>query len=100
MSTSEQAILDVVKKIPEGKVATYGQVAELAGLPRRARLVGQVLSRLKDNSIPWHRVVNAQGRISPRPSGMHDYQKILLQEEGVRIDEKNQITFATYLWNA
>ena len=58
------AIYAVVGRIPEGSVATYGQVASLAGLPGRARLVGYALSALAGRStIPWHRVVNAQGRI-------------------------------------
>jgi methylated-DNA-protein-cysteine methyltransferase-like protein len=60
-----QAIVRVVQAIPRGKVASYGQVAVLAGLPRRARLVGRVLANLPPNSkVPWHRVVNARGEIS------------------------------------
>lgn len=56
------AIYDTVRRIPRGKVATYGQIAELAGLPRRARLVGQVLWQLDETTdIPWHRVINARG---------------------------------------
>ena len=58
-------ILAVVVTIPFGKVASYGQVAALAGLPKHARLVGRVLSRMDDSSeVPWHRVINVQGRIS------------------------------------
>ncbi len=99
MRESYQDILTVVQQIPAGKVATYGQVAMAAGLPRRARLVGQVLSRLDDNSaIPWHRVVNATGRISPRPSGCEDYQRILLEEEGVVFDDTGKLSMRRYQW--
>ena len=98
MRETHQHILTVLGQIPEGKVATYGQVAELAGLPRRARLVGRVLSRLEDNTVPWHRVVNAQGRISPRPSGCQDYQRILLEEEGVVFDGAGKISLQRYQW--
>ena len=58
-------ILEVVMQVPYGKVATYGQIAAMAGLPRHARLVGRVLHQLdEENSVPWHRIVNAQGKIS------------------------------------
>ena len=60
-------ILAVVDSIPRGRVATYGQVAREAGLPRRARLVGRVLATLQGESgLPWHRVINAQGKVSVR----------------------------------
>ena len=60
-----QLILQVVALIPYGKVATYGQIAKMAGLPKHARLVGKVLGQLpSDHDIPWYRVINSQGRIS------------------------------------
>jgi len=63
--TPEEQIWQVIASIPRGKVATYGQVADLAGLPRGARRVGRTLSRLPPGSkLPWYRVVNAAGRIS------------------------------------
>ncbi len=74
-------------RIPKGRVATYGQVASLAGLPRRARLVGRALRVLPDGvEIPWHRVVNAQGKISSRADalGHEELQAALLRREGVR----------------
>ena len=78
-----ERIWQVVASIPEGAVATYGQVAELAGLPRQARRVGGVLAALPhDSRLPWHRVVNAQGRISlPEPGTRR--QRELLRAEGV-----------------
>jgi len=78
-----QAIYQAVAAIPEGKVATYGQVADLAGLPGRARMVGRVLSRLpKDTRLPWHRIINAAGRISfsPGSDGFERQQQRLLAE--------------------
>jgi methylated-DNA-protein-cysteine methyltransferase related protein len=90
----------VVSRIPRGKVATYGQVAELAGLPRQARLVGYALNVLPDGSaVPWHRVVNAQGRISPRSNDLgHDQvQAQLLAREGIRL-QKGVIALAQQRW--
>lgn len=80
-----QRIWGVVKRIPPGRVATYGQVARLAGLPGYARFVGTVLRDLpKDTRLPWHRVINAQGRISfPPGSDGHTRQSERLRREGV-----------------
>jgi methylated-DNA-protein-cysteine methyltransferase-like protein len=79
------AILEVVRRIPRGQVSTYGLVADRAGMPRRARLVGQVLSRLPARStVPWHRVVAAGGRIAfPAGSAAHRAQCARLAREGV-----------------
>jgi methylated-DNA-protein-cysteine methyltransferase related protein len=81
------AILDVVARIPHGKVTTYGAVAERAGQPRRARLVGRVLSQLPARSmIPWHRVVAAGGRIAfPDGSESRRRQIARLRREGVAV---------------
>ena len=78
-------IWETVKQIPKGKVATYGDVAKLSGLPGQQRLVGYALHNLPPGSkIPWQRVINAQGRISlPRHTGGYRRQKKLLQNEGV-----------------
>jgi methylated-DNA-protein-cysteine methyltransferase related protein len=84
---SEEArrrVLQVVRRIPPGCVASYGQVAFEAGLPGRARLVGRILSDSSDARLPWHRVMNAQGRISlPKSSPAHAEQKRRLRDEGV-----------------
>lgn len=80
---AEQRVWQVVSMIPPGSVATYGQVAALAGMPRHARFVGSVLRRLpSDTRLPWHRVVNAALRISLRGGG-EDEQKRRLLDEGV-----------------
>lgn len=78
-------ILAVVKRIPRGRVSTYGDVADVAGLPRRARLVGTVLRRTSaPRNLPWHRVLNAGGRISfPPGSDAHACQRRRLEAEGV-----------------
>src|SRR4051812_45031850 len=76
-------ILEIVSKIPRGRVATYGQVARLAGLSRQARLVGYALHALPRNTrVPWHRVVNSQGTISVR-RGSEIRQRQLLEDEGI-----------------
>ncbi|TQV79479.1 MGMT family protein [Exilibacterium tricleocarpae] len=82
---TKRRIYQVVSMIPPGRVATYGQVAELAGLSRAARLVGTTMSRLpKDTQLPWHRVINSQGRLSlPPDSPGYARQKDRLQREGV-----------------
>jgi len=93
-------IYAVVSAIPRGKVATYGQVAELAGLPRRARMVGYALRELPEGSgIPWHRVVNASGKISQRgrPASERD-QKSLLEAEGIVFNLSNRLSLRRSRW--
>ena len=86
MNQSYQRIWAVVKLIPLGKVASYGQVADLAGLPKRARLVSKALKSTNDSAIPWHRVLNSQGRISiPLQESAHRLQLSLLRGEGVEL---------------
>src|SRR5512133_2284608 len=95
------AIYAVVSRIPEKSVATYGQVASLAGLPGRARLVGYALSALAGKStLPWHRVVNAQGRISSRSCGSDAdrEQRLRLEHEGVSFDAGGRIPLERFLW--
>ena len=91
-------IHDVVAQIPRGRVATYGQVARLTGLARQARLVGYALHALPaGRSIPWHRVVNAQGGLSTRAP--HDTrQRRLLEAEGIRFDSRSRIPLASFQW--
>jgi methylated-DNA-protein-cysteine methyltransferase-like protein len=94
-----QRILAVVDSIPRGRVATYGQVAREAGLPRHARLVGRVLGGLPSTTpIPWHRVVNAAGRVSLRPGNGMQRQRRLLTREGVRIAPNGRIDLAHFRW--
>ena len=96
-----QTIYAIVRRIPAGFVATYGQVARLAGLQGCARQVGYALSALTDKSaVPWHRVVNAQGRISARSGGSPAdmIQRLRLEEEGVCFDERGRIPLDRFQW--
>jgi methylated-DNA-protein-cysteine methyltransferase-like protein len=90
----------VVRRIPRGRVASYGQVAAWAGLGRQARQVGYALHALpKDSDIPWHRVVNAQGRVSPRSThGPEMEQRIRLELEGVRFDAAGRVAMERFRW--
>jgi methylated-DNA-protein-cysteine methyltransferase related protein len=93
-------IYETVRRIPRGRVATYGQVAELAGLDGHARQVGYALHALPASmNVPWHRVVNARGEVSPRTSGdSHELQKELLIAEGVTFDRRGRIDLEKYRW--
>ena len=96
-----EAICAVIRRIPKGWVATYGQVAAKAGLPRRARLVGYVLHHLDPASdVPWHRVVNAKGEVSCSPSrnGGDALQRRLLKKEGIKFDAANRFDLERYRW--
>ena len=100
-SSSYTKIYAVVRRIPAGKVATYGQVAELAGLPNHARLVGYALHAVSEGStIPWHRVINAQGKISIRGSTSASVtQRLRLEQEGVRFTG-GRVKLEVYGWKA
>lgn len=100
-SESYLRIYEVVRRIPRGRVATYGQVAELAGLGDHARQVGYALHALKDDSVPWHRVINARGRISVRHEpGLERWQRELLENEGVVFDAVGRIALERFRWAA
>lgn len=90
----------MVRSIPEGHVATYGQIAALAGRPGHARQVGYALHSLpEDSDVPWHRVINAQGRVSPRSApGWEELQKILLLDEGVVFSADGRIDLQRFRW--
>lgn len=94
-------IYAVVARIPYGKVATYGQVAVLAGLPGHARQVGYALyATPEDLDIPWQRVINAKGEVSLRadPGFEEGYQRHLLEEEGVVFDARGRVSLKRFLW--
>lgn len=92
---------DVIRRIPPGRVATYGQVAAAAGLPGRALHVGYALAALPERSdIPWHRVINARGEISPRTGdgSAEKIQRVLLESEGVSFDHRGRIDLERFGW--
>lgn len=93
-------IYAVVKKVPRGQVATYGQIAAIAGIPRHARQVGYALHALPaESKLPWHRVINARGEISPRTwSENHLLQRILLEDEGVEFDASGRVSLVRFGW--
>lgn len=94
-------IYAVVKRIPRGRVATYGQVARLAGLPGHARQVGYAMAALRDGMrVPWQRVINAQGMVSARRAGPGAgvRQRQLLEREGVTFDPRGRVPFDRYGW--
>ena len=102
-SSTYRKIYAVIRRIPRGKVATYGQVAELAGLPRQPRLVGYALFSHRDeedDSLPWHRVVNAKGEISYSPAREQadQLQRVLLEAEGVVFSERGRLDLKQYRW--
>ena len=93
-------ILQVIALIPYGKVATYGQIAKLAGLPKHARLVGYVLKNMDaDTEIPWHRVINSQGKISLIKVNLQgdNIQSLKLLAEGVVVIG-DKINLKKYQW--
>lgn len=94
-------IYAVVDQIPRGKVATYGQIAALAGMPGQARLVGYALYRVApESNTPWHRVVNAKGQVSESPLrfGTDYLQRSLLEQEGIQFNEQGCIPLHQYRW--
>jgi methylated-DNA-protein-cysteine methyltransferase related protein len=100
--SSYSRIYAVVRRIPRGRVTTYGQVAELAGLSGHARQVGYALHALPTNTaVPWHRVLNARGALSlRRQPGAELTQRLLLEREGVRFDARGRVNLAKVRWPA
>jgi methylated-DNA-protein-cysteine methyltransferase-like protein len=116
-----EAIYSVVREVPKGSVATYGQVAMLAGFPRHARLAGyalfnlparysgiaegpkglELISPLPRRTVPWWRVINAQGRISYSDArGGHDHlQRTLLEAEGVEFSPAGRVSLRRFIWH-
>ena len=101
-SNSYDRIYEIVRQVPKGRVVTYGQVAELANLAGKARVVGYALYRvdMKTLDIPWQRVVNAKGEVSLSPLrfGTDYLQRSLLEGEGISFNEAGKIDLRKYLW--
>ena len=99
-----ERVLEVVRQIPHGQVATYGQIAEIVGgcTPRMVGFCLASLGRYTDGQrpdVPWQRVINAQGRISPRGEGLGALlQRELLEEEGVEFSNTNRVSFRKFGW--
>jgi len=98
-NSQTQKIINIIKRIPEGKVLTYGFIAKLAGNPRAARQVSWILhSSSKKYSLPWHRVISSKGKISLKASEECEYQKTLLELEGIRFSDGFNVDLKEYLW--
>lgn len=102
LRTFRQRVLRLVAEIPPGRIATYGQIALLAGHPRAARQVGTVLRGLSTadaERLPWYRVINAQGGISTYKVGSGELQRALLEAEGVRFDASGHCDLKLVAWD-
>lgn len=94
-----QEVWETVRRIPRGRVATYGQIARLLGKPGGARTVGWAMRALPDGSdIPWHRVINSAGRISLQ-NRARELQRRLLESEGVLFESSGRVDLSTHGWN-
>jgi methylated-DNA-protein-cysteine methyltransferase-like protein len=92
-------VIRLIKSIPKGKVATYGQIACLAGFNISVRRVVWILHSCSEKEgLPWHRVVNRRGTISLKPGAGYEKQKEMLKKEGIVFDERDRIDLERYLW--
>jgi methylated-DNA-protein-cysteine methyltransferase-like protein len=93
-------IYRIVRRIPRGRVATYGQIARLAGLSNNARQVGYALHALAEESrVPWQRVINHRGEVSDRSfAGMELVQRTLLEAEGIEFDQRGRVDLTRVQW--
>ncbi|MFL6562379.1 MAG: MGMT family protein [Bacillus sp. (in: firmicutes)] len=99
MTPFTENVVEIIRNIPEGKVATYGQIAGLAGSPRAARQVVRALhSMSKKHRLPWHRVINAKGQIALLDDESYNEQRLSLEAEGVEIGLNGVIDLERYQW--
>ena len=92
-----EKIYEIVKMIPAGKVASYGQIARIVGCD--ARRVGYALSSLRQNDVPWQRVINSKGQISLGNDGWGSVQRQMLEAEGIEFDESGKVDFKKVGWS-
>jgi methylated-DNA-protein-cysteine methyltransferase-like protein len=99
-SDTYDRIYEAVRRVPPGRVATYGQIASVAGLGRHARLVGYALNACEDD-LPWHRVINARGEISGRSDSFYELlQRERLEAEGIEFDPRGRISLSRFRWQS
>jgi methylated-DNA-protein-cysteine methyltransferase-like protein len=99
MGSTYERIYAVVNRIPIGRVATYGQIARLAGIPGQARQVGYALSALSEGHVAWHRVINSKGEISARSEPHFEkIQRTLLEQEGIVFDANARVSLRHFMW--
>lgn len=100
LTTFTKNVIKIIKNIPEGSVATYGQIALMAGQSKGARQVSRLLhSMSRKHKLPWHRVVNAKGKISLPLSDGYALQKALLESEGISFSTTGVINLDRYRWD-
>lgn len=93
-------IIELIRSVPRGYVSTYGDIARMAGTPQAARQVARILHTCATpEKLPWHRIVNREGRISLKPFQGYEEQKMLLENEGVVFDKTGKINLDQYRWN-
>ena len=98
ISLFSKRVIEIIQQIPDGKVATYGQIATLAGNNRAARQISRILhSSSKKYKLPWYRVINSQGRISLRTGDGFEMQKAMLESEGILV-RNGKIDLKKFQW--
>jgi methylated-DNA-protein-cysteine methyltransferase related protein len=94
-------VIQIIKNIPKGKILTYGHIAKMAGSASAARQVSWILhSSSKKYDLPWHRVISSKGIISLKLPENKDYQKLLLEREGIKVSDDHKVDLTKYLWKA
>jgi methylated-DNA-protein-cysteine methyltransferase-like protein len=97
--TFYDSVIEIIKNIPPGKVATYGEIADYAGNRRAARQISYILnSSWEKHNLPWHRVINSKGGISLRRGYGYELQKKLLKKEGIKFDKDDRIDLKKFQW--
>ena len=97
--TFHEKVIAIIKKVPKGKVATYGQIAAIAGNPNAARQVSWTLnSSSSKEKLPWHQIINKQGRISLSPGAGYEEQRSRLEKEGVVFSLNGSVDLKHFLW--
>lgn len=98
ISPFSKRVVEIIKKIPAGKVTTYGQIATIAGNNKAARQISRILHSSSDKyDLPWHRVINSQGKISLRTGDGFEMQKAMLESEGIQV-MKDKIDLVKFQW--
>ncbi|WP_349774003.1 MGMT family protein [Fictibacillus phosphorivorans] len=101
MERFTETVIQIIKRIPAGKVMSYGQIAKAAGSPRGARQVVRILHAMsRKHSLPWHRVINSKGEIGIQDEELFFTQKTLLEGEGVKIKGRNRIDLEKYRYQS
>ncbi len=95
----QEKVIRLIRNIPSGTVATYGQIAKYAGNPQGARQVSYILHALSGREkLPWHRVINSKGGISLKPRHGYELQKQLLEDEGIVFDDNDRVDLKRFGW--